>query len=108
MGKEETLRQIKVAEADSRRAKEAALEDRERILRKAREEALGLQDSARRSAEERQAAIIETAASETRQEAEAILEQGRVDSGVLRAEGERNLERALEFVVSKFKGALNA
>jgi V/A-type H+/Na+-transporting ATPase subunit G/H len=108
MGKEETLRQIKVAEADSRRAKEAALEEREGILRKAREEALAVQDSARRTAEERQAAIIEAAESETRREAEAILEQGKVGSGVLRREGEQNLERAVEFVVSKFKGARNA
>jgi vacuolar-type H+-ATPase subunit H len=108
MGKEETLHQIKAAEAAVRQAKQAAAEERERILRKAREEALGIVEAARKAAEERQAAIIAAAESETGRRKDAILAEGRRDAEALRREGEHNIDRAIEFVVEKFKGAWNA
>jgi ATP synthase H subunit len=108
MGKEETLGRIKAAEAEVRRARQAAAEERERVLRKAREEALGIIESARKTAEDRQNAIIASAEAETSQKKDAILADGRRGADALRAEGQGHLDQAVNFVVEKFKGAWNA
>lgn len=108
MGKEETLRQLKAAEADVVRTKQAAADERERIMRTAREESMELLEEARRKAEERQAAILASAEAETAWRKDAILAEGRQQTEILRTEGQRNVDRAVEFLVEKFKGALNA
>lgn len=108
MNKEETLQKIKHAEEEVRRAKAAALEERDRMLREARREAFDLRESLRRSAEGRQEEILKTSEAAIAQEKEQILAKGRQEAEALRAEARANIERAVDLLVEKFKGALNA
>ncbi len=108
MRKEETLQKIKAAEGQVRGTKETVLAERERILRDARREAYELREDLRRQAEARYAEIMRDAEGTTAGETESILAAGRRDADTLKAEAEANLERAIDRLIEKFKGALNA
>ena len=108
MGKEETLQRIKEAEAEVRRTKEAALEGKERILRDARKEAFELREALRAEGEKREEAILRAGDVETAREKESVLAKGRQEAEVLRTEARSNIDRAVDQLVEKFKGALNA
>ena len=108
MRKEETLQRIKAAEAEVRRAKEAVLVERERILKDARREAFELREEFRQKAERRYEEIVRAAAAATSRETEELLAAGRRNAEALKAKAEANLERAIERLIARFKGALNA
>lgn len=108
MNKEETLHQIKEAEKEARRAKDAAAEERERILRDARREGFELREGLRKQAEARQEQVLHGAEAATAQERERVLATGRKEADTLRAEADANLDRAVDRLIEKFKGALNA
>jgi len=106
--KEETLQKIKAAEGQVRGTKEAVLAERERILRDARREAFELREELRRTAERRHAEIIHEAEAAIARETERILAAGRRQADALKAKADANLERAIDRLIEKFKGALNA
>ncbi len=108
MNKEETLQKIKDAESQVRGTKETILAERERILRDARREAFELRERVRREAEARSEAIIRTADEAVAREAETLLAVGRKGAAALEAKADGNLDRAIERLIEKFKGALNA
>ena len=108
MRKEETLQKIKATEGQVRGMKETVLAERERILRDARREAFELREQLRREAERRHAEIIHEAEVAIARETEQILAAGRRDADALKAKADANLERAIDRLIEKFKGALNA
>jgi vacuolar-type H+-ATPase subunit H len=108
MKKEETLHRIKVAEEETRRAKEAASSERDRILRDVRREGFELREALRKEAERRQEQILEQAEAAVAGEKEHVLAAGRKEAEVLRTQAETNLDRAVGRVIEKFKGAVNA
>ena len=108
MDKEETLRQIKDAEARVRAAKTAAQAEGERVLRDARKDAYELRESLRAQAEKRQQEILRAGDAATAREKEALLAKGRQEAEALRAQAASNVDRAVDRLIEKFKGALNA
>lgn len=108
MNKEETLHQIKEAEKQARRAKDAAAEERERILRDARRQGFELRESLRKDAEARQEQVLRAADATTARERDQVLAAGRKEADALRAEADANLDRAVDRLIEKFKGAVNA
>jgi len=106
--KEETLQRIKAAEGQIRGAKERAATERERILRDARKEAFELRESLRREAEKRYEEILREADRAAAQETEGILAAGRKRAAELAGQASGNLDRAVELLIQKFKGAVNA
>jgi len=105
--KEETLQRIKAAEGQIRSAKERAAAERERILRDARREAFELRESLRREAEKRYEEILREADRATAHEKETILAAGRKRAAELAGQASGNLDRAVDLLIQKFKGALN-
>src|SRR2546425_12781454 len=108
MRKEETLQKIKAAESQVRGTKETVLVERDRILRDARREAFELRETLRRQAETRHAEILQEAEAVMARPTEALLGPGRGEADSGRAEAATNLERAIERLIERFKGALNA
>ena len=108
MGKEETLLRIKAAEAEARAMRDAAEQDRERTLRDGRREALELRDSLRIAADERYRAILSEAEAGVRPERDRTLTAGRAEADRVKARGRSNVERAIDLVAEKVRGALNA
>ena len=108
MDKEETLRQIKDAEARVRQSKEAARAEGEKVLREARREAFELRESLRVQAEKRQQEILRAGDATTAREKEVLLAKGRQDADALRALAESNVDMAVDRLIEKFKGAVNA
>ena len=108
MKKEETLQRIKDAERQVRGSKESVLAERERILRDARREAFELRETLRKQAEARHEEILRAAEAATSKETERVLAGGRKDAAALKARAEANMDRAIERLVEKFKGAINA
>src|SRR5437667_2576714 len=108
MRKEETLQKIKATEGQVRGMKETVLAERERILRDARREAFELRESLRREAEKRYEEILREADRATAHETEAILAAGRKRAAELAGQASGNLDRAVDLLIQKFKGAVNA
>ncbi len=108
MQKVETLQRIKAAEAQVRGRKETVLAERDRILRDARREAFELRESLRREGESRYAEILRQAEAVTAHETEAILAAGRKGADSVKEEAATNLDRAIDHLIERFKGALNA
>ncbi len=108
MNKEETLQRIKAAEEQVRQAKAATLEAKERTLRDARKEGFELRESLRGRAETRQAEILAASEASIAREKDALLAKGRQEAEGLRSEALTNVERAVDRLIEKFKGALNA
>jgi len=108
LNKAETLEEIKRAEAEIREMKEAAARERDRIVRDARRESLELQERLRREADERAASVVRAAEAEIARDRESVLAKGRREADALRSAGMANVERAVELVVAKFQGALDA
>jgi len=108
MRKEETLQKIKAAESQVRGTKETVTVERDRILRDARREAFELRETLRRQAETRHAEILKEAEAVTARQTEAILATGRDEADSVKVEAATNLERAIDRLIERFKGALNA
>ncbi len=108
MGRTETLQQIKEAEARVLAMKREAEAEKERILRESRRGELELQEGLRKEGEERYSKLIAEAKQVVTGEREAILEKGRRDAKKVKDEGMKNFEKAVERLVGKFKGALDA
>jgi V/A-type H+-transporting ATPase subunit G/H len=107
MGKEETLLKLKEAESQIRALKEAAERDREQALRTARKEALELREKMREQAETRYREIVKAAESALGAEREKIMAAGRAEAAKIAAMGRANVDRAVDHVLQKFKGALH-
>ena len=108
MNKEETLHRIKAVEEQVRKGKEAAHAEREKILRTARREALELRDSLRSEADRRAGAIISEAEAAIAREKELVLAEGRKAARAMRDLADLNLERAVDRLLERFKGAVHA
>ncbi len=108
MNREETLQRIKEAEEQVRRAKATTLEEKERTLREARKEGFELRESLRGRAEKRQAEILAASEASIAREKDALLAKGGQEADALRSEALANMERAVDRLIEKFKGALNA
>lgn len=108
MQKEETLHRIKEAEEQVRREKTVALEERERVLREARRKGFELRESLRKAAETRQEEVFRQVDATTTGERERIVAGGRKQAETLRKEAEANIERAVDRLIEKFKGAVDA
>ncbi len=107
MGKEETLLKLKEAESQIRALKEAAERDREQALRTERREALELREKMREQAEARYREILKAAESVLASEREQIVAAGRADAARIAGMGRANVDKAVETVLQKFKGALH-
>lgn len=107
MGKEETLLKLKEAESQIRALKEAAERDREQALRSARREALELREKLRDQAEARYREIFKTAEAVLAAERERIIAAGKTEASKVAAMGRANIDRAVEHILQKFKGALH-
>jgi V/A-type H+-transporting ATPase subunit G/H len=108
MSKAETLQRIKDAEAQTRIAKEAAEREREVALRNARREALELLDTFRAQAEIRYTEILAAAEAEVAGERDRMLAAAREEATRIAAAGRANVDKAVELVLSKFRGAVRA
>jgi V/A-type H+-transporting ATPase subunit G/H len=108
MNKEETLQRIKETEEQVRRTKAGALEEKEKILREARMQGFELRESLRGRAEKRQTEILTASEASIVREKDALLAKGRQEADALRSEAHANVERAVDRLIEKFKGALNA
>ncbi len=106
MSKAETLQRIKEAEAQTRSAKEAAEREREITLRNGRREALELLDTFRVQAEKRYAEILATAEAEVATERDRMLAAAREEAARIAARARANVDKAVELVLSKFRGAV--
>ncbi len=62
----------------------------------------------RREAERRHVEILHEAEAAIASETEEILAAGRREADALKAKADANLERAIDRLIEKFKGALNA
>lgn len=106
MGKAETLQRIKEAEAQIRTTKAAAEQERERTLRDGRREALELVESFRNQSEDRYREIVTAAEEGVGKERDGMLASAREDAARMTARGQANVDRAVDLVVAKFRGAL--
>ena len=107
MSKAETLQRIKEAEAEIRTAKEAAEREHELILRNARREALDLLETFRAQAETGYREIVAAAGTAVVSERETMLAAAREDAAQMSARGKANVDKAVELVLAKFRGALH-
>ncbi|HYY49051.1 MAG TPA: hypothetical protein VFA17_10295 [Thermoplasmata archaeon] len=108
MGKAETLLRIKETEAQIRTAKAAAEQERERVLREARREALELLDSFRAQGEARYREVVTAAEGAVAGERDRMLAAAREEAARMSARGQANVEKAVDRVLAKFRGALRA
>lgn len=108
MGKAETLERMKAAEAQIRATKEAAAQEREVALRNARREALELLEKFREQAEARYREIVSGAEAAVASERDKMLDAARADAARMSARGKENIDKAVELVVEKFRGAIRA
>lgn len=106
MSKAETLQRIKEAEAQTRTAKEAAGREREATLRNARREALELLDTFRAQAEKRYAEILAAAEADVAVERDWMLAAAREEAARIAARARANVDKAVDLVLSKFRGAV--
>jgi len=106
MSKAETLQRIKEAESQIRTAKEAAERERELALRNARREALDLIETFRAQAETRYREIVSAAESEVASEREKMLAAAREEAARTTARGKGNVDKAVDLVLAKFRGAI--
>jgi len=108
MGKAETLLRIKDAEAQIRTTKDEAERERERALRSARREALELLDTHREQAEARYREVLTAAETAVAHERDRMLATAREEAARMTARGKANVDRAVDLVLAKFRGALRA
>ncbi len=88
--------------------KEEAEREREATLRNARREALELTEQFQEKAEARYREIIGASEAEIETEREKLLAAAREDAARMTALGKANVDRAVELVVGKFRGAIRA
>lgn len=108
MGKAETLQRIKEAEAQIRTTKDEAERERERALRSARREALELLDTYREQAEARYREILTAAETAIAHDRDRMLAAAREEAARMIARGKANVDKAVDLVLAKFRGALRA
>src|SRR2546428_12058973 len=108
MSKEETLQRIKQVEAQIRTMKEEAEREREATLRNARREALELTEQVQEKAEARYREMVSAAEAEIESERAKLLAAAREDGARMVAQGKANVDRAVDLVVGKFRGAVRA
>jgi V/A-type H+/Na+-transporting ATPase subunit G/H len=106
MSKAETLERIKEAEAQIRSVKEAAEREREVALREARRAALDLLDQFREQAEARYREILSAADAGIASERERMIAAAHEEATRTSARGKAHVEKAVELVLTKFRGAL--
>jgi V/A-type H+/Na+-transporting ATPase subunit G/H len=108
MDKVETLQKIKQAESQIKTMREAAERDRETALRDARRQALELLDQFREQAEARYREIVAAAETAVAAERERMLGAAREEAARMTARGKANVDKAVELVLAKFRGAIRA
>ena len=106
MGKAETLQRIKETEAQIRTTREAAERDREKTLRNARGEALDLLETYRQQAEARYREILTAAETPVAAERDRMLAAAREEAARMTGRGKANVDRAVDLVLAKFRGAV--
>src|SRR5712691_5046728 len=108
MDKVETLQKIKHAESQIKTMREAAERERETALRDARRQALELLDQFREQAEARYREIVAAAETAVAAERERMLGAAREEAARMTARGKANVDKAVELVLAKFRGAIRA
>ena len=108
MNKAETLERIKAAEGQIRTMKEAAEREREVTLRNARRDALELLEKFREQAEARYREILAGTEAAVASEREALLAAARMEAARMSARGKGNIDKAVDQVLEKFRGAVRA
>jgi V/A-type H+-transporting ATPase subunit G/H len=106
MSKAETLQRIKDAEAQNRTTKEAAERERELALRNARREALDVLEKFREQAEARYREIVSAAEASVASERDKMLARAHEEAARTAARGKANVDKAVELVLAKFRGAV--
>ena len=106
MSKAETLQRIKQAEAQNRTAKEAAERERESALREARRVALDLLETSREQAEARYREILTAAEAGVAAERDKMLAAAREEAARISTRGKANVDKAVELVLTKFRGVV--
>ena len=106
MSKAETLQRIKEAEAQNRTAREAAERERESALREARRVALDLLEASSEQAEARYREVLIAAEAGVAAERDKMLAAAREEAARISARGKANVDKAVELVLTKFRGAV--
>jgi len=106
MSKAETLQRIKEAEAQNRTTKEAAERERESTLREARRASLDLVETFRQQAEARYREILAAAEAGVASERDKMLAAAREEAARISARGKANVDKAVELVLTKFRGVV--
>jgi V/A-type H+-transporting ATPase subunit G/H len=88
--------------------KEEAEREREASLRNSRREALEVTEQFQEKAESRYREIVSAAEAEIGTEREKLLAAAREDAARMTAQGKANVDRAVDLVVGKFRGAIRA
>jgi len=107
MGKAETLQRIREAEAQIRTTREAAERDHEKTLRAARGEALDLLETYREQAEARYRETLTAAETAVAADREKMLASAREEAMRTIGRGQANVDKAVDLVLAKFRGALH-
>src|SRR5437870_10127509 len=108
MSKAETLLRIKEAEAQNRTTKEAAERERQLPLREARRNPLNVVDTFREQAEARYRDILAAAEAGVASQRDRMLAVAREEAARISARGKANVDKAVELVLTRFRGALRA
>ena len=108
MSKAETLLRIKEAEAQNRTTREAAERERELTSREARRAALDSVETFREQAEARYRDILAAAEAGVASERDKMLAVAREEAARISARGKANVDKAVELVLTRFRGALRA
>ena len=106
MSKAETLQRIKHAEAQNRTTKEAAERERESTLREARRAVLDLVETFREQAEARYRDILAAAEAGVASERDKMLAAAGEEAARISARGKANVDKAVELVLTKFRGVV--
>ena len=87
---------------------EEAEREREATLRNARREALELTEQFQAKAEASYREFVSAAEAEIESEREKLLAAARQDAARMTTQGKANVDRAVDLVVGKFRGAIRA
>lgn len=109
MKRQDVLTEVKKAEAEARRLKDAAVKEGESILKEARRAALKILDEAKAEGHRAYKTKMDAETAKIEEAKERIRREGRARAEELKAKGAANMAKAVDTVVENFEaGRRNA
>jgi V/A-type H+-transporting ATPase subunit G/H len=106
MVKAEILSQIKKAEEDARKTVEDALREKELKIQEAKEQARLILKTAEQESAEYAEKTLASAKESIKTEREKIIAQGLEEAEKLKQEAQKNLDKAVDFLINEFERAV--